>query len=485
MVAVGLLTPSVRGQEVVRFDTVHTNQLGGWAIGYSVFEHDTGFHVFGLQRDLGAATQDIFFTAFDSSGGFIEEKKLPTGTQEWFGQYSPVVYDGGRYFAAVSRFVSGGLDTLFLYRYNAQGDTVWTHQLDTDTTFGVRNLTITQQKNLLVTGIHSYPEEAFVYVLDTLGNPLAYHAFLGFEPEDVEQGKDGRIYVTGRGSVTSNYSRAVLICSDTLGNELWRRIGPTYSIYYQLIATSDSSIIAMGAQGDGVAPGKAVVVKYTSGGVMEWTQEPYTTSYDDWSCYLHAGFENPDGSLIVAGWARDTIHGQAGMLFLLDSEGNTIWQRFYAHYPSNSFGDDQIFYDVKRTSDGGLVLTGETNGGDFPYAQLWLLKLDSAGCLVPGCGSVGVEEYTDLFNGKLVITPNPANERTQVTLTLPEGFATTGPLRLFLLDGQGRLVLQQPAQENLNVITGALALSGLASGTYYIHLADSKRWLAGGKLVVE
>ena len=481
-----LLALRSQGQEVVRFDSAYVNNGGGFAFGVSVFETDLGYRLFSLQRRLNDDTQDLYSTLFDNVGNRIDERFVETPVIDWMGRYSPVVAVYNGYFAGVARALPGNIiDSLFLYKFDLQGDTVWTRLIDVDTTFLMRGFAMTRRSRLLISGLHELPEEAYVYVLDTLGDSLAYYAFQDFDPEDVEEGKDGRIYVTGRGSVGANYGRSVLICSDTIGNELWRRTDAIYGNHHQLIATRDSSIVALGSRGDGVTPGRAKIVKYSRNGALQWLEEPIAASFNDWASYLNAGFENPDGTFIVAGWLRDTIHGQVGMLFQLDSEGNTLWQRFYAHYPSFQSNDDQIFYDVKRTSDGGLVLTGETNGGDFPYAQLWLLKLDSAGCLVPGCGSVGVQEYTDLFNGQLAISPNPASEQTHVALSLPEGFTTTGALQLFLLDAQGRVVLQQPAPENLNVITGALVLSGLASGTYYIHLADSKRWLAGGKLIIE
>jgi hypothetical protein len=479
------LVSLLRGQEVVLFDSAYVNGGGGFAFGVSVFEVDSGYRVFGVQRAFAAPTQDLYCTRYDSLGRTVDERVLSTPVIDWMGRYSPIRALGSNYYAGVARALPGNImDSLFLYKFDRFGDTAWTRLIDVDTTFLMRGFTLTRSLKLMISGLHELPEEAYVYVLDTLGTALAYHAFQNFDPEDVEEGKDGRIYVAGVGSVAANYGRSVLICSDTLGTELWRRTDTTYGNHYQLIASQDSGVIALGWRSEADTPERAEVIKYNKFGVQQWLREPYAATYDEWPCYLHAGFENPDGSFIVAGWLRDTIHGQAGMLFHLDSQGHTVWQRFYAHYPSYSFGDDQIFYDVKRTRDGGLVLTGETNGGDFPYAQLWLLKLDSLGCLVPGCQNVGVEEYTDLFQGKLVVRPNPASDQVRVSLALSEGFATQGVVHLYVMDTQGRIVGREVAQSNLNMIAGTVDVRGLAGGTYYLHVADSKRWLAGGELIV-
>ena len=488
--AVNLLAPrSVAvGQQVLRFDSAYVNQGSGWALGVSVFERDSGYLVFSVQKTwpFDDGSQDIYSSTYDTLGRWQQDRALVTERSDWIGNYSPVARSlTGDFYTGYNRFTGDDQDSLFLLKWDENGDTIWNRFLEVDETYTVRATAFTHDSTLLLTGNHEPPLNAYIYEVDTMGVVLGFHTYPGFYPEDVAVGADGAWYVSGQGFQTNIYGRSVLIRTNTLGSEVWRRTDTTYGNSFQLVPTRDSCIVVLGWRSEAETPARAKLVKYDPMGVQQWMKEPYSADFDEVPCYLHAGFEDPDGTFIVAGQVRDTTYGQAGMLFKLDSEGNTIWQRFYAHYPSFLINDDQIFNDVKRTSDGGLILTGETNGGEHPYAQLWLLKLDSAGCLVPGCGSVGGEEYTDLFQGQLQVWPNPASERVQVSLTLPEGFATRGAVQLYLMDAQGRIVGQQVAQQNFNVITGAMELSAHPRGTYYLHLADSKRWLAGGKLVVE
>jgi hypothetical protein len=325
--------------------------------------------------------------------------------------------------------------------------------------------------------------EAFVYRLDSLGTIKSFHGYANFDGNDVVEGKDGSWYVCGLGNAFGTYGYPVLIRSDTLGNELWRRTSATYGYYLSMLETSDSCLVVLGNRGDGSRV-YANAIKFDRDGIVQWVKEPYASSYDEWDCSFKVGYELGDSSLVVAGTVRDTIVGQAGMLFHLDKDGNTLWQRFYAHYVTNTLNKDQIFWDVKPTSDGGMVLTGETNSDAFPYAQLWLLKLDSAGCLVPGCGSVGVEEYVDDLNKHLRVWPNPASEVLNLSLTLPEGAHVQGNVRALLLDGAGRVVQEEVVRQDLNHLNANLNVSTLAAGTYYLHLRDGKRWLAGSAVVV-
>ena len=479
------LSPMAVGQQVQRFDSAYVNQEGGFAFGLSVFERDSGYMVFSVQKPIGAPSQDLYVSDYDTIGRWLNDRRTVTERSDWIGNYSPVQQMNAAYFSGMTRFAADYEDSLFLVKWDPQGDTLFTRFIATDTTYLMRGTAFTRDTTILLTGTHEQPREAYVYEVDTSGNILAFHTYSGFYPEDVAVGADGSWYLTGLGFIGAADDRGIVTKCNTLGVEQWRRWDSVDGVNYQAIPTEDSGVVVMGYRTAQSDPLRSKVAKYNSAGVQLWVKEPIASNWHFGPGSFYAGIENPDGTLLVAGALRDTIRGYSGMLFMLDSEGNTIWQRFYAHYPSFTEGDEHFFYDVKRTRDGGLILTGETNGGDFPYAQLWLLKLDSLGCLVPGCQSVGVEEYTDLFAGQLAISPNPAREQVRVSLTLPEGFATTGVLQLYLMDAQGRIVLHQIAQTNLNIISGSFDVSGLASGTYYVHLADAKRWLAGGKVIVE
>jgi hypothetical protein len=54
-----------------------------------------------------------------------------------------------------------------------------------------------------------------------------------------------------------------------------------------------------------------------------------------------------------------------------------------------------------------------------------------------------------------------------------------------LLDASGREVLREAVPRNGTALSHLLPLSPLAPGLYHLHLADEKRWLAGGNLLVE
>jgi Secretion system C-terminal sorting domain len=485
--SLNLLAP-IRGQQAIQFDTVRFGPVS-YAIGYSVFEVDSVYRVFNLQKFSGTSFQDLVVSAFDVGGGIVNEVHNVTYSADWIGSSSPVSPVDSGYVSGVARFGSGPLDSLFLFRFDGNGDTLWTKFIDADTTFLMRGTAVTTTGDVLLAGLHEYPEEAYVYHLDSAGNVKGYHGYAGFDGEDVVDGKDGKWYVCGLGNQTNNYGRGVVVRSDTNGTELWRRTltdaAPGW--YKSVIALHDSSILCLGVGSpDQQAYGNfALAIKYDPTGNMVWRRDLYESESPSWPSWFHAGYEAADRTLVLAGWYRSFAQRDQGLIVKLTADGDTVWHRFYSHYPGAAYGKDQIFWDVKPTSDGGMVLTGETNSDAYPYAQLWLLKLDSLGCLVPGCGSVGVEEYTDLFNGKLNVSPNPASDRISIALDLTEGVEVSGQLRAVLLDASGRLALEQPVQQNLNQLRTTVDVGALPAGTYYVHVRDAKRWLAGSKLVVQ
>lgn len=476
------------GQQPVNFDTVRFGPVS-YAIGYSVFEADSGYMVFNLQKFSGTSFQDLVVSKFDVGGGFMSEVHHASYSADWIGSSSPAVtvYDG--FVSGVAHFGFGAVDSLFVYKFNGSGDTVWTRFIGADSSLVHRATARTLDGDLLLAGTRDPGRKAYIFHLDSVGNIMGYHPYDDFNGEDVVEGRDGRWYVCGMGNQPSNYGRGVLVRSDTNGTQIWRRTltdeAPGW--YKSVVALCDSSVLCLGVgRPDENAYGNfSLAIKYDTNGNVVWRKDLYESESDSWPSTFHAGYEAQDGSLILAGWYRSFAIRDAGLIVKLTADGDTLWHRFYSHYPGAAYHKDQIFWDVKPTSDGGMVLTGETNSDDYDYAQLWLLKLDSMGCLVPGCGSVGVQEYTDLFNGKLVVAPNPASDRVSVALDLTEGVDVSGQVRAVLLDEFGRMVLEQTVQQNLNQLRATLDVSALPAGTYYLHVRDAKRWLAGSKVIVE
>ena len=295
----------------------------------------------------------------------------------------------------------------------------------------------------------------------------------------LEEANDGGFLLTGYRNYGNPWNMSFLIRTDAQGNELWRR-------FYGGIATqngavriaTDGNIITWSAYRE---PGwdldwqQMMLTKWSPGGSILWQRrlnKNYRVSTQDLEVL-------PDGSIVGAGviWNR-------AALVRFSSEGDSLWTREYTLF-SGSHG----FWDVQHTSDGGFVCTGAAfslaplDPGIQTNQVIWVVKTDSMGCVVPGCHTVGVEEYVMDLNEHLRVWPNPVASGAPLTVafTPPPEFAPNGPLRLVVLDALGKQVHEKRVQ----VGTCQLANLPLAAGSYHLHLTDDTRWLAGKSFVVE
>ena len=79
-----------------------------------------------------------------------------------------------------------------------------------------------------------------------------------------------------------------------------------------------------------------------------------------------------DGGYIAAGTINGANQTPGGLILKLDGQGNVQWQRELG--PAGS--TQVLFNDVRQTSDGGYVVTGEV---DTPGSSVLVVKLDATG----------------------------------------------------------------------------------------------------------
>lgn len=101
-----------------------------------------------------------------------------------------------------------------------------------------------------------------------------------------------------------------------------------------------------------------------------------------------------DKGLIVSGSQINEFLTQgfdaptSGWLLRMNVQGEVLWERDY--YDTTYLGSVQGFHSIIPTSDGGFIASG-TIDNDMTgvyESHNWVLKLDSLGCLLPGCGKV-------------------------------------------------------------------------------------------------
>ena len=205
---------------------------------------------------------------------------------------------------------------------------------------------------------------------------------------DIQQLPDGSFIVTGGTAAFGALLLDVyLIKINSSGDVVWSNTftnpgGPSMSGGYSVKQTTDGGYIILaqsyvfGGSFDGI------MIKTDASGNEEWIQS--YDSGDDELVYEVA--QTSDGGYIFAGGQGVVVQDHAdGWLVKTDASGNVEWEQLYG-------GDeDDAFYALDQTSDGGYVMFGFTQSYGLSDSYMWMVKADAN----------GNEEWNRSFGGGL------------------------------------------------------------------------------------
>jgi hypothetical protein len=237
----------------------------------------------------------------------------------------------------------------------------------------------------------------------------------------VQQTADGGYIVAGEtSSQGAGDADCWLIKTDKYGDEEWNRThGGIYDdVAYSVQQTADGGYIIAGATHsfekggidvDGYPSSDVWIIKTDPKGVEEWNRSYFGVFWD----FGYSVQQTLDGGFIVlANLALDYLGFYDIWLIKLDKNGEEEWNRTHGTW-KNDMG-----YSIQQTSDGGYIITGETDRYTFgdptgPYyteSDIWLLKTDEA----------GNEQWNRTFGG------NQTEYANEVKQTGDNGFIIVG-----------------------------------------------------------
>lgn len=307
----------------------------------------------------------------------------------------------------------------------------------------------------------------------------------------VSSAPNGGYYLGGQKTYHVGLSDQWVFCVDSQGELLWERtygdsIGDSPNAHIETLADSSCVFASAFPQQAGLG-GILCMVKVGAAGNTVWSHMYGAEAVN--TTFFAVKEVEPFGDLITCGQSYQENGDRKGVLLRANSDGDSLWMRHYFYADSLLDDGEGSFRDVLPTDDGGFIAVGWVNysasGNNPPQYDhdLWVVKVDSMGCLVPGCDDFSTAITSQVTNLKdaLSVAPNPTRGSAVVTVSLPSSMSSSGDLRIRVVNATGQEVLVQKAVVGQN----ELDVHSLGAGAYYVHLTHGSTWLSGAKLIIE
>ena len=187
---------------------------------------------------------------------------------------------------------------------------------------------------------------------------------------------DGFILVGTTASFGSSYDDIWLIKTNSIGDTLWTKTigGIGYDYVSCVHQTNDGGYIIFG-ETDSFDPNfwEGWLIKTDADGDTLWTKHLGDYAY----YFIESGIELPGGGYVFVGYTKiDAGDPEDLWLVKTDSDGDTVWTKTFGG------SDRDLSSSIYRTTDGGFIISGNTesfSAGDF---DAWLIRTDSDGDLI-------------------------------------------------------------------------------------------------------
>ncbi|MFZ4741861.1 MAG: hypothetical protein ACOYLE_11930 [Bacteroidales bacterium] len=385
-----------------------------WTFGKSiVISGDSVYYVAALSHDTIDtiyAVKRVSLCKLDNNGNLLYRKSIGWGNNNFYLGYSGCLqktFDNNLFVVGVKEDTIAV--TAFLMKVNSSFDTLFFKEY-ADTTF--KYLEFQQGKEtydkgfILVgtlPGAGTYDQNIVVLKTDSAGNEQwrKIYNWGGVEyARNVLQTPDGG-YLLGCYTYNTNYlsGDGIVLKLDTFGNIEWSRNigGPNRDGVPVIALAKDSNYIVAVPYaystiwGADASELKIQVLKLNKlNGDTIWVRQYDTISTANAVSMVK---ELDSGNILIIGSAFTENSGiwfGTSWVLKLNSNGDSLLYRRFWKY-NDSHTTNNTAYDFCVTNDKSIVICGEVKQ-DTAYNYLWLAKMDSLGCLQPGCNIVGIEE---------------------------------------------------------------------------------------------
>lgn len=395
----------------------------------------------------------------------------------------------------------------FLIKINNQtGDTLWTHELGSKfTEDGGYKMIQTADNGFAITGF-SFPTGStqktviFLTKTDSLGNitfrkeyttdPSKHHVALSI----VQISNEGYFVLGYRyyegpywGGGAENKIDMVCLRIDALGNQINSVVYPPWEwkqiLFYgrDIYPLSNGEFLFCGLKSYAIfQANNTYSSKYFFAKIDANGQFLDSLTLPDWHELSRIDRIKPafDGNFWVVGTEKDSQNlGATGLIMKIAPDLQVLWKREYRVSPPESLLHE-AFWDAVEMPDHGFVLAGRAFGPleDSTWSNGWVIRVDSLGCLEPGCDTVFTAVHDPPAGEEdagLSLYPNPTAGALHLALTESDALL----LGARLLDAQGRVLYDVQFRREAGWRACSLDLGGQPAGVYVVQVRTTKGWV--------
>ncbi len=349
---------------------------------------DSGYIMVGR---YGVTSTDVVVIRTSSSGDTLWKRILGESNND-IAEYIDTTNDGGFIICGFTNSFGNGNEML-LIKLSSSGNIEWSRTYGgpgeenaicvLQTTDGGYLLGGTSTSNISGSG-----DDAAVLKLDSAGNMIWSKRFgrtVGLDQiRALREMPDGGFLLGGNSSVGNNW-QIFLMRTDSFGDSLWAK---TYSIYslslLSLELTDDGGFLLGGSVGNFSMP-SGVLIKTDSLGVKLWSQY-YRGATSPGFNGFNSVKRTSDGGFILTGITNSWGFGGEDVLIVkTDSVGVVQWSKVYGGT------QDETGLDIFQTYDGGYVI--HARRGTLSSSIIYLIKTDSLGNSNCNNASVPVQSF--------------------------------------------------------------------------------------------
>lgn len=278
---------------------------------------------------------------------------------------------------------SGNNDEIYIMRTNSFGDSLWTKTYGGNKDELVFSIMPTSDNRYIIAGysnsyLYDDDDDIIILKINSNGDTLwtkTYGDSVIERSRFARETSDGGIIIVGykESLVNNNDYDVYLIRTNNNGDTLWTKTigGNSRDLGVTILQLSDGGYIILGAtESFGEGGWDVYLIRINSLGDTLWTKTYGGPNYEEG----YAIQQTSDGGFVISG--NTDSYGVGNLDFYLiktNSNGDTLWTKTYGG------SNDDIGFDVKTTQDKGYAIIGFSNSFSTGDYDVYLIKTDSSG----------------------------------------------------------------------------------------------------------